>query len=221
MTKCGYCGSEIDVDGEVLHLPAELCAHLESQGTAPTQHGQRSTCGCYRRGRSFFPCAEHEHLLHDRAWELYGDSTASAAGRAPTLQVDHYCQADGVMQRLDFDASSGAFVCPVCCDEVTIAKGKAEAAPLDPDREAFLQGLGPLEPVARELLHRMRAEIEAEAAPPRAQDWHQQIMNLPCVPPEGYPGGHYATAYKQGHRDARHAAAELVNSPASPPHETD
>lgn len=21
MTKCGYCGSEIDVDGEVLHLP--------------------------------------------------------------------------------------------------------------------------------------------------------------------------------------------------------
>lgn len=57
-----------------------------------------------------------------------------------------------------------------------------------------------------------------------ARDLHAQIMNLPCpsiLPPE-FASFEYSErwlmekAYKIGHRDARHAAAELVCS-ASPP----
>lgn len=43
---------------------------------------------------------------------------------------------------------------------------------------------------------------------------HSRIMNLPCrVPPELMASKGDATAYKIGHRDARHAAAELVAAP--------
>lgn len=47
-------------------------------------------------------------------------------------------------------------------------------------------------------------------------DLHAAIMNLPCNVPPGYPFGSdlCAGVYRQGHRDARHAAAELV--PAAP-----
>lgn len=48
-------------------------------------------------------------------------------------------------------------------------------------------------------------------------DLHAAIMNLPCNPP---PGEHiWRQCYKQGHRDARHAAAELAlaSAPASAP----
>jgi hypothetical protein len=38
---------------------------------------------------------------------------------------------------------------------------------------------------------------------------HQQIMNIPCKVAPGY-SDKYRTAYQFGHRDARHAAAELV-----------
>lgn len=37
-----------------------------------------------------------------------------------------------------------------------------------------------------------------------------EIMNLPCKPPIIFPHCSCSTAYKEGHRDARHAAAELV-----------
>jgi hypothetical protein len=40
-------------------------------------------------------------------------------------------------------------------------------------------------------------------------DLHAAIMNLPAKPDEAWPGGEQH-AYKFGHRDARHAAAELV-----------
>lgn len=39
-------------------------------------------------------------------------------------------------------------------------------------------------------------------------DLHAQIMNLPCRSPQTHAG--YMSAYNAGHRDARHAAAELV-----------
>lgn len=40
-------------------------------------------------------------------------------------------------------------------------------------------------------------------------DLHGQIMNLPCKLPEAASGWpNYGIAYKTGHRDARHAAAE-------------
>jgi hypothetical protein len=41
---------------------------------------------------------------------------------------------------------------------------------------------------------------------------HRDIMNLPCNVPSGYPFGSdlCSGVYRQGHRDARHAAAELV-----------
>lgn len=37
---------------------------------------------------------------------------------------------------------------------------------------------------------------------------HAQIMNLPATPAK-VSGNNYELAYKEGHRDARHAAAEL------------
>jgi hypothetical protein len=43
-----------------------------------------------------------------------------------------------------------------------------------------------------------------------APDLHAQIMNLPC----NYSGGN-AREYREGYRDARHAAAELVSEHAS------
>lgn len=44
---------------------------------------------------------------------------------------------------------------------------------------------------------------------------HRDIMNLPCKVPGSEPAGDHEAAvwtngYKRGHRDARHAAAELV-----------
>jgi hypothetical protein len=47
---------------------------------------------------------------------------------------------------------------------------------------------------------------------------HQRIMNLPCRVPFPHKGEYdEERAYKLGHRDARHAAAELALSPTSPP----
>ena len=37
---------------------------------------------------------------------------------------------------------------------------------------------------------------------------HGQIMNIPAEPAK-VNGSNYALSYKEGHRDARHAAAEL------------
>ena len=46
-------------------------------------------------------------------------------------------------------------------------------------------------------------------------DLHAQIMNIPCDRPDTSAMGK-ATAYKLGHRDARHAAAEMALSSATP-----
>ena len=40
-------------------------------------------------------------------------------------------------------------------------------------------------------------------------DLHGRIMNLPATPAK-VNGNNYGIAYKEGHRDARHAAAELA-----------
>lgn len=51
-----------------------------------------------------------------------------------------------------------------------------------------------------------------ELPPTDADTLHRDIMNLPCNVPPGYPFGSELCAgvYRQGHRDARHAAAELA-----------
>lgn len=42
-------------------------------------------------------------------------------------------------------------------------------------------------------------------------DLHGQMMNLRCVvPPDAQVWANYGYAYKVGHRDARHAAAEVA-----------
>ncbi len=51
------------------------------------------------------------------------------------------------------------------------------------------------------------------AAPAQTADLHNEIMNLPCKVPADYDIKQ-RLAYKVGHRDARHAAAELVAAPA-------
>lgn len=43
---------------------------------------------------------------------------------------------------------------------------------------------------------------------------HRDIMNLPCAAPDNRANSS-AVAYQQGHRDARHAAAELALSALS------
>jgi hypothetical protein len=50
-----------------------------------------------------------------------------------------------------------------------------------------------------------------------AEELQRAIVNLPCNVPSGYPFGSELCAgvYRQGHRDARHAAAELVVSALS------
>lgn len=53
------------------------------------------------------------------------------------------------------------------------------------------------------------AEISAEAALENLDGLHDQIMNLPCLDQPGVERNSQI-AYKTGHRDARHAAAELV-----------
>ena len=46
---------------------------------------------------------------------------------------------------------------------------------------------------------------------------HAAIVNLPCKAPSGYPFGSELCqgVYREGHRDARHAAAELVAAATS------
>ncbi len=43
---------------------------------------------------------------------------------------------------------------------------------------------------------------------------HQQVMNLPCEipdPPKVFgPRQSFEVGYREGHKDARHAAAELI-----------
>lgn len=41
-------------------------------------------------------------------------------------------------------------------------------------------------------------------------DLHGQIMNIPCVEPDHFGDASVRMAYRVGHRDARHAAAELA-----------
>ncbi|MBV60945.1 MAG: hypothetical protein CMH65_06550 [Nevskiales bacterium] len=41
-------------------------------------------------------------------------------------------------------------------------------------------------------------------------DLHGKIMNIPANVPKDYDQGDYRLAYQTGHRDARHAAAELA-----------
>ncbi len=47
----------------------------------------------------------------------------------------------------------------------------------------------------------------------QAQELHQQIMNLPCDPLDW--DAIYVSGFRHGHKDARHAAAELVSTLAS------
>jgi hypothetical protein len=49
---------------------------------------------------------------------------------------------------------------------------------------------------------------------------HAAIMNLPCKPP-ALTGANEVWAYQYGHRDARHAAAELSLSASQPQEEGD
>lgn len=50
------------------------------------------------------------------------------------------------------------------------------------------------------------------------QDLHDAIMRLPCDPASRYPASQWS-AFSDGHRDARHAAAELAI--AAPEHRPD
>ena len=59
----------------------------------------------------------------------------------------------------------------------------------------------------------IRAYAESLAQPALNVDaLHWAIMNLPCTVPPKVVDDHDDQAYHLGHRDARHAAAELVNA---------
>lgn len=55
------------------------------------------------------------------------------------------------------------------------------------------------------------AKLQAtQAEPVQAGELHDAIMNLQCVPQNMDSEPNQRLAYKVGHRDARHAAAELA-----------
>lgn len=58
---------------------------------------------------------------------------------------------------------------------------------------------------------------QVSAAPMAAQgqnDLHEAILRIPCITPQ-YNNRHVGLAYEDGHRDARHAAADLAAAPAA------
>ena len=52
-------------------------------------------------------------------------------------------------------------------------------------------------------------EADAQPAVPQEHDLHNAIMNIQATP-DKTAGVNFQLAYKMGHRDARHAAAELA-----------
>lgn len=64
-----------------------------------------------------------------------------------------------------------------------------------------------------ELVRAITAALAQAAAPASGkQDLHDAIMHIPCCPYRTEPD--FVTGYKFGHRDARHAAAELAQAAA-------
>lgn len=63
--------------------------------------------------------------------------------------------------------------------------------------------------VVRRLREFIAQSDRAALSLPHAPDLHAAIVNLPCTVPANRANSS-AVAYQQGHRDARHAAAELV-----------
>jgi hypothetical protein len=99
---------------------------------------------------------------------------------------------------------------------------------LPPLPEPWITNMGSKDPAAREHYARDQMEDYARAAiaahlerQPKADKerhsagLHNAIMNLPAIIPESCKAHDLMLAYKVGHRDARHAAAELaLQSPA-------
>lgn len=74
--------------------------------------------------------------------------------------------------------------------------------------------LGVREPASTSLAPALMAQaadmLEADApAVPQEHDLHNAIMNIQATP-DKTAGVNFQLAYKMGHRDARHAAAELA-----------
>ena len=63
----------------------------------------------------------------------------------------------------------------------------------------------------RMLMNEAATMLEADAQPavPQEHDLHNAIMNIQATP-DKTAGVNFQLAYKMGHRDARHAAAELA-----------
>jgi hypothetical protein len=75
-------------------------------------------------------------------------------------------------------------------------------------------------PFLPEVLKQVRAALAPAVADAAPTDLHQQIMNLPADPTKIEAaiktGETPSVIYKYGHRDARHAAAELACAAAAP-----
>jgi hypothetical protein len=70
--------------------------------------------------------------------------------------------------------------------------------------------------LANRAAHLARQSQQAERDEAASVDLHNAIMNLPCKRTMShFAGRDEMLAYKEGHRDARHAAAELAIAPAS------
>src|SRR5262245_3843828 len=93
--------------------------------------------------------------------------------------------------------------------ESQLAEAQARAERAEAERETWLERWGSAKQQAEaERLRRERAEQALKELP-------HQIMNIRCEPPTL---GDYDpnSRYRFGHRDARHAAAELVAAASSP-----
>lgn len=86
-------------------------------------------------------------------------------------------------------------------------------------KEQALTALGYLRPcpacdVVRQFIE--QSQDSGHAAAP-TDELHQQIMNLACKVPDEKGGPYWLAGYRVGHRDARHAAAELVSRALAAP----
>jgi hypothetical protein len=87
-------------------LRSGLCPHSE----APNKYEGGCICG---------DCL-------DEAADLLQQRSAQADALTD-LAVSHFCEANKVLQRMEYDHSVGYWVCPVCCAEVEVVSVRLAA----------------------------------------------------------------------------------------------
>jgi hypothetical protein len=112
--------------------------------------------------------------------------------------------------------------CPFCNDDMSSFVPVPEGCARGPGELHVCCDCGVMGPGGKTVADAIAAWNRRAASYPASPALHNQIMNLPCKPGRAVQmNGAMLQVYKEGHRDARHAAAELIAAteagiPASP-----